>query len=62
MRVKKFDQGVFIRITTADRMKLEQLSKKIDLSLGEISRRSLRIGIKELQRNKFPGTPEQQPQ
>ena len=56
-RPVKFTQGHHVRIFEQDRDAMELAAKRLGLSLSEITRRCLRIGLSVLSDSQLPGAP-----
>jgi hypothetical protein len=56
-RVRKFSHPLLIRITESDKSLFDQAVEQTDLSPAELSRRALRLGVREIRRRGVIGSP-----
>ena len=55
---RKFDKILIVKVTGNDKAELNKVAHRLDLTVSEVVRRSIRLGVTLLRQVDFPGARE----
>ena len=55
---RKFDKILIVKVARDDKAELDKVARRLDLTVTEVVRRSIRLGVTLLRQIDFPGASE----